>query len=1290
MKSLAVFAVLCVSQVSAGDYDVLNHLLEGFTISIPEQDYKILDIPVKVKDTVLSDMSINDLDFSTTVAPHAKEGTLDFDINVALKLDTKVDGIKMDATIDDVKVVGSLKLSNPNVPLEEGDAVLAHFDKFDVTAECHLLFKFVNICGDLVHLLGGTIGDTIQEVITKELVQLSHNVSDFNARQETPEQITAKVEKPFEEYINTPDIIKFSNPNSTVAGIVSMIDQVYGTIVPNSQPPNTMLGELLEHRLHSIKVGSMFSLLNDSINITIQAVKATELNMPVFDIKPLGDFTFEIDIELRDSVLELDLGLSMQNPDGSYKYVTNTTAKVMKFSMDIHTTIMVVANGTQYGDVSLSSMLPLPQEWTADAIKAWAATHDTAHCLVACPLHGLEISSMNTTLINYDLDVFFINDVLSKEVNTLANAAQLFIPKGLTWLVDQGSQELTELLSVNHSTEPNPCAVERYPESHLTAAPGELQNFSDSRLLETIDFVINDVIGSDGPWGIDAFLNYGLQKAMPLLTDTILLHIPKYLGYFKVEIKNAQVIGAPSITNMLLLKAASQYNLSNSLDLKGFNVSVDLSIALWGENQVPFSDSLRIYLGFDIINARDVLSLVFNPDRFLNQPLRQNAEPGCAESNLVSIGFPNTDLQFTNFAFIIDCIACDSKGMEALRATMTSTAGAEQMEAGMNWMLGQADHVLNSPMVTDKLQNGLNSAEKLCDYNQTEAPIPSDDSEDSHFMSVARAMGFIFGCAIVLAICLTAYSVRAHRAWKKDLEARGEKPMTKSSHMPLIWHPSMSAKTRYGVLFFLMGTVSMFLSSNIPPVGMGAVVHAHVTLGGSLIKANDIFSYSLGNTVSDMWNAKVYALSLLVGFLSGVWPYCKMVSLVWCWLVPPSALGHSNRERVLCVLDFFGKWSLIDSFMVMMMMCAFELKLTLPDTWVFVPEGLLELQVIVTPYWGLFGFMTAAILSLTVNHAMVMLHRQAVLYDETDGVIKGWFDEFSDASDHDDVHKRITLASHPSVPGEAEGEPMKRAAISICLLLTALVLLIAGVSIDTFRFTFEGLAGWGCDLDSKNSAATGYSIIKLANNVMGQATTTREHIEYGYLVVMFMLFAVVVPIVQIVTLLFLWLAPLTLKEQKIVYFANEVIAAWSALEVFIVVLIATLLEIGQLVVFLIGHSCDGINEVMKDVLQPLGYLDDLEPKCFDVKSELTSGCWILFSGAICAQVAYLVAHRSAAKLISARQEHMEETMPLLKESKNKSSNEVNRASTNEISDEDLDAPGSDDADSPTRYRQELN
>lgn len=64
------------------------------------------------------------------------------------------------------------------------------------------------------------------------------------------------------------------------------------------------------------------------------------------------------------------------------------------------------------------------------------------------------------------------------------------------------------------------------------------------------------------------------------------------------------------------------------------------------------------------------------------------------------------------------------------------------------------------------------------------------------------------------------------------------------------------------------------------------------------------------------WTAGVYPLSILIAFFSGAWPYIKLATMFTSWILPTSLLPLPQRDSWLIWLDILGKWSLIDTYVM--------------------------------------------------------------------------------------------------------------------------------------------------------------------------------------------------------------------------------------------------------------------------------------------------------------------------------------------------------------------------------------
>jgi hypothetical protein len=163
---------------------------------------------------------------------------------------------------------------------------------------------------------------------------------------------------------------------------------------------------------------------------------------------------------------------------------------------------------------------------------------------------------------------------------------------------------------------------------------------------------------------------------------------------------------------------------------------------------------------------------------------------------------------------------------------------------------------------------------------------------------------------------------------------------------------------RYGVFMILSFNIAMMVSAN---TAAGASVTAAMTLGNDQTVFPSFFTFSLVNTVKDFWQAKVYFLSLLVAILSGAWPYAKLLMMMSAWVLPSTILSIKRREKMLIMLDALGKWSLVDTFIMVMFQIAFHfvIAMDIPTTVPGYPNSTeyTEIELRVVSEWGFMGFM---------------------------------------------------------------------------------------------------------------------------------------------------------------------------------------------------------------------------------------------------------------------------------------------------------------------------------------------
>ena len=386
----------------------------------------------------------------------------------------------------------------------------------------------------------------------------------------------------------------------------------------------------------------------------------------------------------------------------------------------------------------------------------------------------------------------------------------------------------------------------------------------------------------------------------------------------------------------------------------------------------------------------------------------------------------------------------------------------------------------------------------------------------------------------------------------------------------------------------MVGNIALFVSSN---ASVGATVRMYATASGSRDRVDfpPLHEFSLGSSVRDMWRAGTYPLSILIAVFSGGWPYLKLALMLFAWFAPPARLHPTRRGRMLTVVDAFGKWSLVDAFVMILFRAAFRFSLATPDS----SDGeSVRLDVDVEPNWGFHSFLLATVASLALGHVALAWHREATEAPP---------EAPSEDPDAEDAR------------GENRGDTSRRRSVVVAgILALAAALTLVGAFVTSIRFEFGGLTG---ALLGARGARRDYSLVSLAAQLPpGSASAAAAWI-----------FAVATPLASVAACAALEFAPATASTRRTLEVSAEVTRAWAALDVFLVAALAAVAQIRRFASFVVGDSCDAVDAAIRlvnaraeamggDDRGPLGFPLAVD-SCFDVRTELDAGCWVLVAAA---------------------------------------------------------------------------
>jgi len=244
-------------------------------------------------------------------------------------------------------------------------------------------------------------------------------------------------------------------------------------------------------------------------------------------------------------------------------------------------------------------------------------------------------------------------------------------------------------------------------------------------------------------------------------------------------------------------------------------------------------------------------------------------------------------------------------------------------------------------------------------------------------------------------------------------------------------------------------------------------------------------------------------------------------------------------------------------------------------------------------------------LSLVLGHAMTACHRCALKLGEY-----GTPNEYSGREVLRGGRRRLCNVLRPGdrVAGKffAYGP--------VTAVGCALALVVVGIFLDTMQFRFLGLASF---VLGPEASVRPYSIISL-DAALPSSSMAPNSFGIRWIQVAFLFFAAIIMPVYLAILLCLWVAPLSNRKQRHFLVAAQVLNAWSGLDVFCMSIAASVLEIRQFAIFMVGDKCDLINEIVAK--SPIAKQIDGPKTCFDVESDLRPGLYILSVAAIIALV----------------------------------------------------------------------
>jgi len=680
------------------------------------------------------------------------------------------------------------------------------------------------------------------------------------------------------------------------------------------------------------------------------------------------------------------------------------------------------------------------------------------------------------------------------------------------------------------------------------------------------------------------------------------------------DIRNA----FPSLINELkLLKATpiSPQLLENEVDASSPDSPVELALRLVlqerdGEGILVQDNDITVKLALDkLLIELDILA-PFSVYGFNSLPLWMILQPECMMSRLgPEGGFQKALVFLEGLDFAIICNQCkDNPMLQEWSNAFKNPQASRDLENVLNGFLGE---ILDG-LVSTFNSNSVDSSSLSCNEAQRQQRSSSAEGTTEPITRTLAAAGCFFLLLGLALVCtcrcrvgrqppLSTRTIQLPKgvdvgASQVEREALERDEMLKET--PLYRHARVPLRSRLLIPVLLLVNFGLFLVGHLGPVidfGLTASVL------GLPIDIESFGTFSVLSTTLQLFKAGSAALATLLFLMSVLWPYVKVVGMALAWFMPGSWLSFKRRDNIITVLDQLGKWSLVELFFVAYVLILLNVVITSPTSVSYLPQEnyAWNLELLLDPQASLFAFITALILSLLISN-IIFVYQKRVKHEACH--------EFQSSSDLP-VDKAIALTDLTYLTFDKKGQLQftlkvtQRGKLAIILsMLFCMALLVAAGALPILEVETVGVVKPLIDL-SGGETKTELSVVSLMALAVSNADAMRV-----YFVVVFFATVVIIPLLQMATLIYMTSSTFTLKSAILFQERNGLLSAWCATEVFVLAAVFTVLELEQATRGLVSDECDFITPLVEPLLA-VQLIDerDAGASCFALVSRVDSG-----------------------------------------------------------------------------------
>jgi len=676
------------------------------------------------------------------------------------------------------------------------------------------------------------------------------------------------------------------------------------------------------------------------------------------------------------------------------------------------------------------------------------------------------------------------------------------------------------------------------------------------------------------------------------MTRKSIPHLPNIeLGF---RISNVSILNLDTLHDVVLLQPRDAYTVHNTAGFGGMKnqsrrpgIQADISLDFVSPSQLAseLKADAQVKLDFQSLMAiMDSLAMV-NTNKLLNLTFSRVSVP-CAFGSLEDLAVKVLSIVADDLLVDIQCKKYEGAcSQEILDIAQRSHNYAVRVEASQqfNGLLKEMLSVFHAASARGDLYKFVHSSHNSCWGAPHDPSLAlTDPARDKLERRAHESLQvFMSGWFLPLLWLSALGGLGIAVLWltrmvrKASVTAVDKYAGTGSSEQQAsrAWTTPHSSMICFVVAVYF--NISLFLIAHFH---IGAEINIRITLLGVEVKQEAYQTLNVLQTVQKLKENKAYLLAVLIALFSIVWPYIKLFCLLVLVFLSPSEMSDRRREKYLFLMDRMGKYSMLDVYFIVLVYAFLQIEFGSQSNSRLLGRDFLKFQLEVMPCFGIVALILGVLLSIFLNQIALAMHRRCV--ERHEGQEPG---EFLG-------NDREALCNHAWHVHVGTGFKQKMRRSGIVLIAMTMILCAMLMSIGWF-LTFgdtevHGVGGLLKTIQEKEGITQTYSFFSMAATTLQQARSQVRWDNYlGIILVMAcqMVFAGLLPLLQVACMLVLWLKPLTLRSQKRLNLFIQSLSAVASMEVFLFAIMVGYLEIESLTEHFLAGAEDKAN--VREALQ---------------------------------------------------------------------------------------------------------